>query len=280
MLVNKIKINLPIIEIGTTATTVNVPINLEYQLVDQSELIETVFVDTETEKAINPIYDYEKVRFSPINLDNTETTGVTYNVKILMNGSYVDSFGEIGFTYDDIKYSKEIFKQTFLNLAFYDTANPLTQNLISYITLFPLISKDDLNSDGTVKPVNNIPLTFNLQNPILFPKGRAEGFYLYDYKGEFKTNIPKDLYMRASFNNAKTGKLTNLMVVNSPQPIDKLINELYTKYTLTRTSTGYYYKINTKYLGNDLTNTTSSTGNNVTNVDEKYIINLYQINTI
>jgi len=274
MLVNKVKINISTLPSGTTATTINVPIMLEYQLVDQSELIETVFVKTETEKAINPIYDYEKVRFTPINLDNSQTISIMYNVRMLDNGSYVNSFGEIGFEYDDVNYLKESFKLTFLNLAFYDAPNPLTQNLISYITLFPYINKSNLNLDGTVKPVNSIPLNFRLENPVLVSRGRSEGYYLYDYKDELKIGESKDLYMRASFKNAKTGILTNLMVNKTAQPIDKLINELYTKFTLTRTQTGYYYKISDTYLGN------TSSINNVINSSTGYIINLYQINAI
>ena len=66
MFVNNYKINISTISTGTTATTINIPINMEYQMIDQSELVERVFVDVETEKAINPIIDYERVRYLPL----------------------------------------------------------------------------------------------------------------------------------------------------------------------------------------------------------------------
>jgi len=45
---------------GATATTINIPINMEYQLIDQSELIDRVFVSTEVENSINPIMERPK----------------------------------------------------------------------------------------------------------------------------------------------------------------------------------------------------------------------------
>jgi hypothetical protein len=43
--------------------------------------------------------------------------------------------------------------------------------------------------------------------------------------------------MRASFKNAKSGKSDNLMI-QKPDTIDKIIHKLYTRYKLTRTTTG------------------------------------------
>ena len=45
-----------------TETTINIPINLVSIPVDQSELIESKFVEKELEKAVNEIIDYENVR--------------------------------------------------------------------------------------------------------------------------------------------------------------------------------------------------------------------------
>jgi hypothetical protein len=44
--------------------------------------------------------------------------------------------------------------------------------------------------------------------------------------------------MRASFKNAKSGKSDNLMIQSEPDTIDKIIHKLYTRYKLTRTTTG------------------------------------------
>ncbi len=267
MFINKYKINLSTISTGITATTINIPINIDYQLVDQSELIEKVFVDTEVEKAINPILDYEKTRFLPLDLNNNHIDTIVYSINLNSQTTY----GDIGFTDDDIKFEKNNFTETFLNLSFYDTDNPLTQNLVSNITIFSVITNADLlgNSSKT-KPANQIPLTFIVTNPLLNPRGFSEGYYLYGYKDELKIGDFKYLYMRASFKNAKDGKNTNLMVQSAPLSIDNLVNHLYTRYKLLRTTTGFYYEIDDTY--NSQTNISYST-NNVT-------VNLYQIKAL
>ena len=86
--------------------------------------------------------------------------------------------------------------------------------------------------------------------------------------------------MRANFNNAKNGSTTNLMVKSTPQAIDTLVHELYTRYKLERNQTGFYYKIDDSYQGNpsvfganNVTYSSTITNNTVT-------VNLYQISAL
>jgi hypothetical protein len=279
MFVNQYQINLSTLSSATTATTINIPINLEYQIVDQSEIIERVFVDIEVEKTINPIVDYEKTRFKPINSNNKVVNKITYELDL----SGKTTYGSIGFTDDDIKFETERFKQTFLNLSFYDSDIPLTQNLLSFITLNPSLAKSDLSQSqsttsnlvlGQTKPASEIKLTFICENPIINLRGKSNGYYLYDFKDELIMNgAPKSLYMKATFKNAKTGKVTNLMVNDKALPIEDLIKKLYTRYILTKTDKGFFYKIDTTY------NTTLPTPNNVTEVvnTDNITVKLYQI---
>lgn len=287
MFVNRYQINLSTIATGTTATTINIPINMEFQLVDQAELVDRVFVANEVEKAINPILDYEKVRFLPLDTSGVHIDKITYSLNLTGSTDYA----AIGFSNDDIKFEKNSFKETFLNLAFYDTDNPLDQRLITNLTLFaelkpsdllPSVSQQIINygmqigTPGQPKPASQIPLTFVVENPILNPRGFAEGYHLYDYKDELSIGGFKYLYMRASFKNAKTGKVTNLMVQNSPDTIDNLVHLLYTRYKLIRTNTGFYYEIDDLYHG--ITGMTGS--NNVNYLTNNVIVNLYQIQAL
>ena len=281
MFVKNYKININTLKSGTTATTINIPINMEYQLVDQAELIDRVFVEIETEKAINEIIDYEKIRFVPINSLNNQINSITYTVDLLG----LTTYGAIGFNDNDIKFQKESFKQTFLNLNFYDSNNPMNQNLILNITLFSQLTENDLvplNSStgiaGQPLPANDIQIKYVLENPLLNPLGFSEGYFLYDYKDELNVGDSKYLYMRASFKNAKDGKSTNLMVKNTALPIDELIHQLYTRYVLTRTIDGYYFRIDDSYQGsNILTNTHNVSYSNNNN---DVTINLYKINAL
>lgn len=285
------QINLTTISGGTTATTINIPISLESQEIGQSELIDRVFVDVQVENAINPISDYDKVRYLPLNLESKPLITISYNLD-LNDG---EDYKAIGFADDDIKYEKSCFKESFIYMAFFDSPNPMTQRLISYNTIYSKLNENDLlgvesaqtatynrviGIPGQPKPADEVKLRFIVMNPILKPRGFSEGYYLYDYRDELKIGESKYLYMRASFKNAKTGKSTNLMVKNltTPLQIDKVVNELYTRYILTRDITGYYYKIDNSYQGNlDSFGNVVSGDNNVEYIGNDIIIHLYQI---
>jgi hypothetical protein len=273
MFANRYQINLSTLATGTTATTINIPINMDFQIVDNSELIQRVFVDVEVEKSINPILDYEKVRFLPTDLSLNHIDKIIYN----LNLSGLTNYAQIGFTDDDIKYEKSNFKESFLNLAFYDTDNPMTQKLVSNITIFSMLTPTDLQgpSDpfpGQPKPANQLSLDFMVSNPILNPLGFSEGYHLYDYKDELSIGEYKYLYMRGSFKNAKTGRSVNLMVEPTPSYIDALVHKLYTRFKLIRTTTGFYYEIDNTYHGDGTVGP-----NNVTFASNNATINLYQI---
>lgn len=287
MFVNKFQINLATLGSGTTATTINIPINMEYQIVDNAELVNRVFVDVETEKNINPIIDYEKTRFKPIlisflglNPTVTQVNKIIYTVTLITGNTY----GAIGFTDDDIKFRRENFRQSFLDLNFYDSDNPLSQNLVTNITLYSRLTQNDLvpmgSPTGVVgqpKPANQIPITYTLESPFFNPRGFSEGFFLYDYKDELLIGgPPKYLYMRASFKNAKDGKTTNMMVKQAAQPIDTLIHELYTRFVLFRSPVGYFYFIDSTYQGNGPNSPNNVSVSGINDITVK----LYEINAI
>ena len=292
MFVDRYQINLSLIGSGMTATTINIPLSLESQEIGQSELIDKIFVDVQVENAINPISDYDKVRFLPLGSNNKPLVTISYNLDFTGSTNYK----AIGFSDDDIKFEKSNFKETFLYMGFFDSPNPMTQRLITYSTIFAKLNDNDLlgvesgqtqiygsviGIPGQPVPANEVKLHFIVKNPILKPLGFSEGYYLYDYRDELKVGESKALYMRASFKNAKTGKSTNLMVKNQPYYVDSLINELYTKYILTRDITGYYYRLDNSYQGNldSFGNVVTGT-NNVISVGNETIINLYQIQSI
>jgi hypothetical protein len=184
MFVNSYKINIKTMQSGTTNTTINIPINIDYQLVDQSELVQRVFVDTEVEKAINPIFDYEKARLSPLTPTSNGVNNITYSVYLLVNGNIkIPTFySDINFTNDDIKVKKNSFTDSYLNLNFYDSDKALEQRLINNLTLYPFLTSDDLISQsaaiastnvmpGTPKPASQIPVRFVLSDMIKNPMG-------------------------------------------------------------------------------------------------------------
>ncbi len=251
-MVNKIKINLNTLDVNSTATTINIPIDLDFQFVGQSEAIENDFIKNEVIKETNPIIDYDKIRFSPIDNSFIPINLVRYS----LNLKGITNYGDIGFTDDDIKFKKEAFNQSFLSLNFYDTDNPLTNVLVSNITIFSRLKSIDYNQKGSsgglgqVKPAKEILLNFDVENQIINPFGFSEGYYLYDYKFDKLITPIKYLYMRASFKNAKTGISLNLTTKSQPDTIDKLVHQVYIRYKLIHTSFGYCYVIDNSYSTN------------------------------
>lgn len=276
------KINPSLFASGTTASTINFPIKMDFQTVDNSDLIETVFVDYEVNESINQILDYEKVRFLPVYNNNgtpKQVDNVTYNLSFLVNGVLKNPtyYSDISLDDSDIKYERNYFTEGYLYLGFYDSDNSLTQNLVSEIEIYNSLTDADFIGGVYVginqpKLASQIPVKFVVSNPLTV-KGIYEGYHLYDYKDDVGNNVPKYLYMKASFFNAKDGKTTNLM--NSPNlySIDTLVNKLYTKYKLYRDLTSFYYEIDNTYSDNVTYDLVNNVATNIT-------VNLYQIQVL
>lgn len=269
-----------------TGGTINIPVNMGYQLVDQDELVRNKFVKSEVEKNINPIVDYEKIKFTPVIIDNniiSVVNNITYKINFLNSSGQFNQdtfYSDLGFITPDIKFRKKSFTESFLFLSFYDTDNPLTQKLLFFMTVYPKIDYSNYSVSnqppwGSITPVNNLKVHFNLGNNIVNRNLNSQGFFIYYYYDEVKLNLPKSLYMRASFNNAKNGKTTTLMSTSDYNlTIDNLIrttegttntNNVFTKYILIKNNTGYYYKIDSTY------------SNNVEiNNNNDYVVNLYE----
>ncbi len=261
----------------------NISTNQDFALAGQEDIIKRDFVDTEVENSINEILDYEKVKLLPKNINNNNlTNNITYTLNFLSeNGTYAginNKWSEIGSTCEDLKFRKTSFVKSFLRLDFFDSDILSSQRLLFFITLFPKIYSTDLNDDGSVKQPNQKSLQFLLGNTILDKTLEGEGFSLYDFKDEILPTVGKNIYMVATFNNAKTGESTKFMSSNNLNlSVDNLIktsegtnikNNLHTKYLLKREVNGFYYNISNTY------------SNNVTNSNNNYNINLYEINAI
>jgi hypothetical protein len=238
--------------IRSTGATVNIPIMLNAKPVNQEDVVEKDFVSIEVEKVINPIVDYERVRLTPTNIDDVILDEVRYSIHFNSSPTYptVSYYGDIGYIYDDVKFRKNKFTNSFLKLSFYDSDVTTDQRLISLITLFPRITTDEIGVDGLPLPINLLPIRFRVTDPIKNPEGVSEGFYLYHFKDEVLSDLPKELFMRGTFNNAKTGEIINLITVPTALEITELVNKLHTKYILKRNNDGYFYEIDLNYSSN------------------------------
>ena len=177
MLVDRYQVKIP--RIDSSATTINVPIDLTPQMVDQSEIVNREFVSVEVDNAINPTLDYEKVRFLPasVNPNATATTvnnviirqQVIYKISLLDGNTYFSpdtSYANAGFSDDDLRYRKNKLTKSFLQLSFYDSDILTDQRLVGSMAINPNITLADIQPNSTLYPVADKLLEFRLRNPV------------------------------------------------------------------------------------------------------------------
>lgn len=239
---------------------INIPLELNFDTTDKNDTVLTNYFEVEKEKAINPINDFEKCRFTPLN-GNTRVQQINFILNFVKNGAISNNsvLSDLEFVQDDIYFKKNNFTKSFLRLNFYDTDKLTTQKLVNFYTIHLRILKEYVQPStgvmvGTPMPVNTIPVKFRIKDPVIFLDDYSEGFNIYHYRDEVDFSLPKELFMRATFNNAKNGIIYNLMTENTAQDIGSLIQELHMRYVLTRDNSGFFYEIDTAYSNNVVLN--------------------------
>jgi hypothetical protein len=227
---------------------IKIPIGHDFSPMDNAEIAENQFLDEAITQAINPIDDYERVRFSPFN-------GITeIIIKLHNSGSTPLYYGDtiptspfnLGYSNDDVKFRRNRFKNSFVKLNFYDSPNPSNRRLAFQQIIYNQLNEDQKDTNGNLLPIATMPVTYRIVDPITKILGVSEGFYLYWLKNP-STPYPKNFYMTASYNNASDGVITPLIAYDTiPNiPID-LYNSLNSvKYVLASLNNINLYTITT-----------------------------------
>jgi hypothetical protein len=143
-------------------------------------------------------------------------------------------------------------------------------SLFLIIFVFSCSSTKQLNSKNTAATLFESELHIDRKhskNPFFEETDKEEKWVDSIYNQMSFEEKVGQLFMVAAYSNKDS------IHVNS---IDKLVKELYTKYKIIRTTTGFNYYIDSTYQGNGL----SLPNNNVTYNNETVIVNLYQINAL
>ena len=132
-----------------------------------------------------------------------------------------DTMNNMGFNDDDLHYQTMRLKKSFIRLSFYDTDNPLTQQLLYYSTIFLdsgelfgkyIIEATKKQNDEPVCSV--VPCSFSVKSRHNTEKS-SEGFYLYLFPSETPLNAaPRDIYMKVEFNHAGYGRTIQMLKPN------------------------------------------------------------------
>lgn len=250
MFVNRYRILAGTIPDGS-GTTMMVPFSLDYYPVDNAELIEEEFVNKETEKAINPIIDYEKSKFIPY-IGNTTQQINEIKLKLWDTPTAPLVYSDLGITNEDVTFRRNRYLNTFLRLSFYDSDEVTNSNFLFSTTYFTQLGDDQRDITGCsasdpncVSPNPNynnpldvtlMPVSFLSSDPISLPKKIGEGYYVYWFNKNV-LNKSQNIYVRATLNNAVNGVITQYYahLDLTPQPYDSTFFEkLNIKYTIFR----------------------------------------------
>jgi hypothetical protein len=261
MFVNRYKILAKDLSTAPTGSTMVLPFSLDFIPVDNSDLVQKEFVEKETKKSINPIVNYEKSRFTPYNQYSQQVIK-EIKIKLWKDPTTPLTYSDLGMTNSDVSFRRNRFLNTFLRLSFYDSEEVTKSNFLFSVTYFTQLGDDQKDITGCSpadplcptpnynygKPldVSSMPVSYLLSNPIILPKKMAEGYYLY-WLNKYIEDGPKNIYMKASLNNAVDGKTINYFSISTltpPQLNPQFFNNLNVKYTIFKDQTDGIFKYN------------------------------------
>lgn len=214
-------------DLGKPNNVFKIPLELKYLPVDNTESSEYDFIEEQSLLAINPVDDYEKVRFQPFN----GITELQFHLKDKVGNPLTYQY--FGFSNDDLKFQKNRFKNSFLRMSFFDSPNPSNQRMAFQTQLFNQINEYNRDINGSLLDVSINPIIYKIIDPITIRRGISEGYYLYWLKNPKIDSYPLNFYMYPSFANAVDGKNTILVSNIGSTSINQYNSINFIKYTLT-----------------------------------------------
>lgn len=155
---------------------------------------------------------------------NTENDDSMYYNTKGYDDTFADELNLLGFTEDDIKYSKTKIKRSFLRLSFYSTRSMLARDLLCYSTIhldsgelfkkYSIIKGKGLKAFDPKRIDNDLRLSAKLRIKNQYNNSKSsEGFYLYLFPNDSGLKSgEKTIYMKAEFNHAGYGKTIPMML--------------------------------------------------------------------
>lgn len=266
-------------------------------------------------------YDFEDVWHLDDAVETWNGNGIQETPKtvdeLYADENFVNSsnlIGYLGFTDDDIYNQKNRVKQSFIRLSFYDSKNPLTQNLLYYSTIFfdsgdlfgkyvkrkAWLEEEDEEYDHLITPVVWSPTSRTdtcsavtsqiIVNDEYDMTRSGEGFNLYLFKQD--APIEKELqpiYMKVEFNHAGYGRTVPLirwpkeLGANGKEKmkgaarkltIGTYLDALYIPIQIALTEKGYVYSFPNAISADDTEN--GGRKNGIVWENERLVLNLFE----
>lgn len=234
------KIILNINKLGEDGNSIKIPMNNFFIPVDNYEVVQNEYIPDAILEGLNPVEDYEKKRFFPWNGINQII------IRLKQSGSTPLNYDDFGYSYDDLFFLRNSFKNSFIKLNFYDSPDPSNRRLAFQLIIYNQLNEDQRDPiTKNLLAVNISPITYRIVDPIKIKTGISEGFYLYWLNNPPNNSYPIDFYMTATYQNALDGVITPLIAYDTPNiPINEFNAYNYVKYTLSSINGISQYKIN------------------------------------
>lgn len=227
---------------------IQIPITNTFSNTNRNEIITENFIENETKKSIQEIFDNE--RFQVIPFKNNILDKVTYNINLFKNNSFDNKLSTASYSNDDVKFNRKNFINSFIHFEIYNDTNLTTQNRIYDYTISLKLKNDDYIKNYNnfvigVKDVTQINLAFETYNPHKYTLYNNEGYFLYLLKNDLpELNSNKFLYVKANFKNAKTGLSYKLNTKGLGLNLSNIEESSFFKIKIINQDSIYYYEIN------------------------------------
>lgn len=176
-----------------------------------------------------------------------------------------DLLGYLGFTVEDVAYQKAKIGKSFIRLSFYDSKDPITQNLLFYSTIFMDSGKlygkylklikmaKKANKDYTLF-MESDDEEYRLSSQIsvydeYHTESSSEGYNLYLFEDDVPLkNRERDIYLKVEFNHAGFGRTIPMILWDKEKlkdglTMDNYLDSLYIDVRIQYTDKGYTYVI-------------------------------------
>lgn len=181
---------------------IELPINLDFEPMDNSEIIEE-FIREEKRKSLNIPQDFEVFRFNPelsipvlsFNVGDIFLSRFQVYFYYSVNDVFTLNYGANDFNTDGSSNDdrlKKGFSKSFYVLDYFDSISSIKQNKLFSI-IIQTIPEKNINKKTII--------------PDFIIEKDTEGYFIYYLKD--KNLLPKNIFMKLTFFNGKTGKITS-----------------------------------------------------------------------
>lgn len=175
----------------------DIPLNVNFDVVE--DVSKDVLYYTSNKLSFIPtIENADTKRFIPANYSSIE-----YRLNNALGGQLY--YSDLNLTFDDVRFNRNRYKNSFLRVDIYDSPEPYNQRLVARQQFFNRTDVSQRDINGNLLPITSMPVNFTIYSPTAFFDRRNENFYLF-----LRENVYSQLYFYFYYANAVNGQIIPL----------------------------------------------------------------------